>query len=146
MTTVVPIVLDAGVLASVATDGKLWEYWQSGSGIYNLILSPEIFTEVEKLLRNKSLGFEPYQIRAILLGILDRCELVRPKNEYKGDLPDAKDRHLVTLAIEAKADYIVSDDPALQARGNIGGITIVSPDAFFNPTLNTDDQNEGIGL
>jgi len=120
------IVIDANILISLyASKSERSKYWPILS-LHELYISPEIFTEVERNLRQVEFRLSHDDIKLRLLDALDRCILLRPKLKYDGIIPDEKDRHVATLAMEIKADIILTGDHALQKMNNIAGAKVVS--------------------
>jgi len=127
----VKLVIDANILVSAYTvEGAVRERWRSGLGLHELIISPEIFSEVERTLREAQFGLSGANIRAILLDILDRCVLVRARSKYEGSVGDEKDRHLANLAREVGADSILTGDQALLEMQTIAGVRVMSLSEF----------------
>jgi putative PIN family toxin of toxin-antitoxin system len=125
------LVIDSNILVSAySTAGKVHDRWQDGLAPHRLVISPEIFAEVERNLRQVEFHLSANEIRACLKDILDRCDLVRPKEKYEGKMPDEKDRHLASLAIEVHADKIITGDAALRAGSPIAGIPILKLNEF----------------
>jgi putative PIN family toxin of toxin-antitoxin system len=120
------LVIDANILVSAyCFGGRIQEKWKAGLGCHKLIISPEIIAEVERTLRQAEFHLESEEIRVRLKDILDCCEVVRPKVKYQGRMPDEKDRHLVNLALEVRADRIITGDTALLTASPIAGIQVL---------------------
>jgi putative PIN family toxin of toxin-antitoxin system len=120
------IVIDANILVSAySANGRIREQWKHGFGPHQLVISPEIFVEVERTLRQAEFHLSPDQIKHCLKDILARCVLVRPKTRFDGEVPDEKDRHLANLALEVKADRIITGETALRTGSPIAGIRVV---------------------
>ena len=123
------VILDANILISLYTPPEKAlensrEVWPV-LGLSQLIVSPEIFAEVENAFRRSDFSLQNEEVKAILSDILDRCKVVRLKGEYAGELPDERDRHLFTLATENDADIIISGDSSLQNMKQISGLQIM---------------------
>jgi putative PIN family toxin of toxin-antitoxin system len=119
------VIIDANILVSAySTAGRIQERLQAGLGPHELFISPEIFAEVERTLRQAEFQLSPVKIRTCLKEILSRCRLVRPKAKFTGDISDEKDRHLVNLALEVKADTIIMGELGLREEKAIAGITV----------------------
>ena len=126
------LVIDANILVSAySTSGRVQEYWRKGLGPNQLIISPEIFLEVERTLRQVEFHLTADEITQYLKDILKRCSLARPKARYSGEMPDEKDRHLVNLALEVKADKIITGETALCAGSPIAGIAVLKLHEFI---------------
>lgn len=120
------LILDANILVSAyAVDGRIREYWRKGLGPHQLLISPEILTEVESALRRTEFHLSDDGIRTILVDILDRCDVVRPRLLYAGPVPDENDRHVVSLAKEVGADRIITGDEVLQKVESLGDIPVM---------------------
>jgi len=120
------LIVDANILVSAySTSGRIQERWRVGIGPHQLFISPEIFAEVERTLREAEFHLSPTQIRESLKDILQRCVLVRPKTRFEGEIPDENDRHLANLALEIQADQILSGDASLRKEDKIAGIPVV---------------------
>ncbi len=119
------LVIDANILVSAySTGGRIHEQWREGFGPHQLVISPEIFAEVERTLRQAEFHLSPEMIRVCLKDILKRCELVRPKTKYGGSMPDEKDRHLVSLGLEVHADRIITGETCLCKETEVAGIPV----------------------
>ncbi|HTS17262.1 MAG TPA: PIN domain-containing protein [Verrucomicrobiae bacterium] len=125
------LVIDANILVSAySIAGPVQDRWKSGLMPHRLVISPEIFAEVERNLRQAEFHLQAEEIRACLKDILDRCVVVRPKERYEGKMPDEKDRHVVSLAREVHADRIITGDAGLRAVSPIEGIHILKLNEF----------------
>ena len=103
------LVIDANILVSAySSAGRTQEKWKAGLGCHELVISPEIFTEVERTLRQAEFHLASEEIKERLKDILKRCTLVRPKTRFNGNIADEKDRHLANLALEVGADRILT--------------------------------------
>lgn len=138
MTEAMKLVIDSNILISAySVSGKVHEIWQAGFGHHRLLISPEIFSEVEKGLRQVAFELQPAEITLMLKDILKRCEMVRLKTTYQGEVADEHDRHLVSLAREAGADILLTEDCALQKMETVvrplrvEGILILSLTQFL---------------
>ena len=123
--------VDSNVIISAYTcDGETRNVWRNALGLCELLISPEILAEVEKNLRKAEFHLPPQEIRAILLDILRRCNVVRVTSAFQGHLADEKDRHLASLASEANAEIILTGDRALLSAEKLGNIQIMDPRSF----------------
>ena len=125
------LVIDANIIISAYTcNGETRKLWQKCLGLHNLFISPEIFAEIERNLRKTEFGFSPAEIRAILLDVLERSEIVRLKSKFEESIPNEQDRHLPILASEVGADLIVTGDKALLALTKLGNVPVICPSDF----------------
>ena len=90
------------------------------------MISPEIFAEVERTLRQAEFHLGPNEIKERLEDILERCILVRPKTRFSGEIADEEDRHLANLAVEVSADRILTGEAALKKSKAIAGTPVMS--------------------
>lgn len=131
------LVIDANILVSAySTSGRIQERWRKGLGPHQLMISPEIFAEVERTLRQVEFHLAADQITHCLKDILTRCVLVRPKARFNGEIPDEKDRHLANLALEVKADKIITGETALRTGSPIAGIPVLNLGEFVEEISN----------
>ncbi len=125
------LVLDANLLVSAySAAGHINELWKSGLAPHRLMISPEIFAEVERTLRQAEFQLSPDEIKVGLKDILAHCVVVRPQARYTGKIPDEKDRHLANLALEVKADKIITGESTLPKTSPIAGIPVVKFNEF----------------
>ena len=125
------IVVDANVLVSAyAHRGAVHEHWRDGLGPHEYVISPEIFQEVERNLRQSEFLLTESQVREALVDILNRCRLERTASEFEGDVPHEKDRHLVSLYVACAANYIVTGETVL-LNGSNGGVNFISITDFI---------------
>ena len=126
------LVIDANTLVSAySTSGRIQEQWRKGLGPHQLTISPEIFAEVERTLRQVEFHLTAEDITQCLKDILKRCVLVRPKARFKGEIPDENDRHLANLALEVNAGKIITGENALRAGSPIAGIPVMKLNEFI---------------
>lgn len=125
------LVIDANILVSAySTSGRIQERWRRGFGPHQLMISPEIFAEVERTLRQVEFHLTADEIKQCLKDMLKRCVVVRPKARFNGEIPDEKDRHLANLALEVKADKIITGETALLTSSPIAGIPVLKLNEF----------------
>ena len=128
------LVIDANILVSAySATGRIDDQWRSGLGPHQLMISPEIFAEVERTLRQTEFHLDADEIKQRLKDILERCVLVRPKATFDGTIADEKDRHLGNLALEVGADKILTGETALKKGASIAGTPMVSFAEFVSP-------------
>lgn len=126
------LVIDANILvAAYSKSGRIQDHWRKGFGSHQLMISPEIFAEVERTLRQVEFHLAAGEIRQSLKDILQRCVLVRPAARFNGETPDEKDRHLANLALEIQADRILTGETALNRPASIAGIRTMTLAEFL---------------
>lgn len=125
------LVIDANILVSAySSAGRTQEKWKAGLGCHELVISPEIFAEVERTLRKAEFHLTPDKIKKCLKDILERSTLVRPKARFNGNIADENDRHLANLALEVGADRILTGEKALRSSMTIAGTRVMSLGEF----------------
>ena len=116
MTNPMRLVIDANILVSAyAHRGTIHDAWRQGIGPHECIISPEIFQEVERNLRQADFHLSDEQVRRCLLDILERCRVERPKHTFDGTITDENDRHLAALFVHCEADYVVTGEENLHS-------------------------------
>lgn len=133
------LVIDANILVSAySATGRISQLWKAGLDPHQLMISPEIFTEVERTLRQAEFHLAPSEITARLKDILERCVLVRSKTRFNGEIADEKDRHLANLALEISADRILTGESALKKSKTIAGTSVMSFAEFSDGGASTN--------
>lgn len=103
------------------------------TGLFELLLSKDIIDEVDRTLR------KPYfarrvddPTRARLLGLLRRrSRLVELSTRLTGIATHPEDDLVLSAAVSARADYLVTGDRPLLALGSHQGVRVISPSAFL---------------
>ena len=98
-------------------------------GKTQLLISHTLMSEVEGVLERK-FAWEPRQIRRICRPLWKAACLVEPETEIS-DCRDPKDNHLLALAVDGKADVIVTGDRDLLVLHPFRGVHILSPAEFL---------------
>ena len=111
---------------------QIVDAWRKG--LFELAISAEIIAEVQRALdkvyfRNR-LSSEQID-RAVTL-LRRRSNLVRLNIHVEGVVRDPDDDVIVSTALSAEADYLVSGDKALLELQSYGAIRIVSPRQFLD--------------
>jgi len=97
---------------------------------FQLLISPYILREFDKVLSEKFLSSER-QIKEAHQLILEATHLVEPPSSLvTGVCRDPDDDQILSCAVDAKVDYLVSGDSDLLELQEFQGIKIVSPKAF----------------
>lgn len=98
-----------------------------------LITSPNLIIELATILKRPK--FDPYasgQVReAFIHRITQDSELVIPGTSVD-ECRDPKDNHLLSLALDSGADYLVSGDQDLLVLATFHGTGIVTPRNFVD--------------
>ncbi|MDI6762711.1 MAG: putative toxin-antitoxin system toxin component, PIN family [Thermodesulfobacteriota bacterium] len=97
---------------------------------FQLFISPDILREFDRVLSKKFLS-SAQQIREAHQIILEAAHLVEPPSSpVKGVCRDPDDDRILSCAVAAKADYLVSGDSDLLELQEFQGIKMFSPRAF----------------
>ncbi len=97
---------------------------------FQLFISPDILREFDRVLSKKFLS-SAQQIRESQQIILEAAHLVEPPSFLvKGVCRDPDDDRILSCAVAAKVDYLVSGDSDLLELQEFQGIKMFSPRAF----------------
>ncbi len=130
------VVIDANVLISAyGLDGEVRRYWRESLRDCQLLVSPEILIEVESRLRNSEFNLAGEEIKAALLEILKRCQVVRPNPVRDPNFKNPRDSHLAALARHKLANgaapqFLLTDGESLLREGKIGNCEILRIETF----------------
>jgi putative PIN family toxin of toxin-antitoxin system len=103
----------------------------------HVAVTPQILAEVEEKLSTKPslrkwLGVSDDDIRAFLDGLTVICRVISGVVQAHGAVPaDPKDDIIIAAALEADAEFIVSEDHHLLALGDYQGIRILNRDGLM---------------
>ncbi|MBN2015906.1 putative toxin-antitoxin system toxin component, PIN family [Candidatus Dojkabacteria bacterium] len=96
-----------------------------------VLVSPFILSELERILRNKFEWKDERVIRVLNLITAKSIE-VRPRNSLSVIKGKDADNRILECAVEGKADYIISGDRRhILPLKEYSGIEILSPDDFL---------------
>ena len=125
-------VFDTNVLvASFLTEGICTKLLtRARKNQFHLLISPDILREFDRVLAKK-FSSSAQQIKEANQIILEAAYLVTPPTSLvKGVCRDPDDDMILSCAVTAKADYLVSGDSDLLDLKKFQGIKIVSPKTF----------------
>jgi putative PIN family toxin of toxin-antitoxin system len=128
-------VLDTNVLVSAAvmTSGSIAQTLDLAlSGAFQLVLSSEILVELKRTLR------KPYFAQCLTDELITQfpdglesvARLTPLTSQVHGVASHAEDDAILSTAVSAAANYLITGDKALQALGAYRGVTVLSPSAF----------------
>lgn len=134
--------LDTNVLASAAgTRGLCLDVLLEVFASHELVLSEYILEELQRALTGK-FGV-PLETAADFLRLLrQEGDIVKEGEAPSVELTDKTDVPVLAAAINGKADVLVTGDGELQDLGQVGGVQILSPRAFWE-RLRTRQQTRG---
>jgi uncharacterized protein len=136
------VVLDTNALVSGfarvnpdAAPSQLIDLWRAHA--FDLIVSEHIKVEVERTFarpyfRRKMTDVQIARAKALLDS---DARLVRPDVPVHGVATHPEDDVVLSTAVSARADYLVTGDAQLQKLGAYEGVTIVSPRRFVDLLL-----------
>ena len=134
------VVIDTNVLVSSVISKKgapafLIQAWSEG--LFNLVISEAIITEIERVLSEHSLK-QVFKISndhiASLVELLRRNSILVPGSAaVAGAVPaDPTDEMFIAAALDGNADVIVSDDKDLLEIESFQGVAILTPRQFLD--------------
>lgn len=134
-------VLDTNVLVSgivgqrrrqLTPPAALVAAWRAG--VFDLILSLDILSEVDRTLQKPYFAQRiSHSQRLRLLTLLRRrSRVVQLTKRISGVASHSADDLILSAAVSAGADYLVTGDGPLQKLGSVQGVRIVSPRGYFD--------------
>ena len=124
------VFLDTNVLASsLATRGLCAELFEAVLQSHELLVSPPVLKELERVLPAK-LG-QSRQITAEFIDLLQVYAMIVKGTNLVVSLPDPDDEPIVASALSGKAQVFVTGDKALLELGSVEGLPLVSPRQFW---------------
>lgn len=132
------VVFDSSVLipVSIKASRSARLFWRLLDAGHEVTISPELLDEVTDVIRTKEtlrewLQLTDGEIDQFLADLPRYCVLVPGTVEVPGAVPaDPNDDKIVAAAIEAQAEYIVSEDQHLLDLKEYEGITIMNREQF----------------
>lgn len=109
---------------------------------HQLLLSPDLLEEIERVLRYPKFRFSPQEISDYLALLTEGSEIVKPDFRLMVIEPDPSDDRVLECALAGRADVIVSGDGHLLALEEFEGIPILRPREFLGRLDRSDEQQE----
>jgi uncharacterized protein len=135
---VIRAVLDTNVLASGfvgflisrSAPGQLIRRWLSGA--YELIISAEILTELQRTLAKPYFAarLTPTEIAQAQTVLQTQATPMPLTTRVQGMATHPEDDLILSTAVSAQADYLVTGDTRLQKLVTFRGVRIVGPSEF----------------
>ncbi|MEK6905247.1 MAG: putative toxin-antitoxin system toxin component, PIN family [Nanoarchaeota archaeon] len=126
------VVLDTNVFVSgihwAGSSEKILRAWIEGK--FELVSSLPIIEEIVRILANFKLPLDADDISWWESLILEKSLVVVPSEEVDIVKNDPDDNKFIEAALEAQAEYIISQDKHLLLIKEYRGIKIVHPDDF----------------
>lgn len=124
------IVLDSSVIvAAFAAHGLCEAIFELCLGSHQILVSKDLLNEVRTNLRKK-LKIPPATIDGIATLLHENSILLAPATVSKDSCRDPNDLHILGLAAEGKASFLVTGDKDLLSITEFRGCAIVSPREF----------------
>jgi uncharacterized protein len=137
----VKIVLDTNVLiAAFATQGLCHAVFELCLDRHEIVLSTDILREAADAFKRK-LKVPPQTIQSTIKYLKEHAQIIQTVPLSERVSRDPKDDHVLALAAQAGADYIVTGDEDLLVLGKHGGIPIVQPRQFWEKMKNKERRN-----
>lgn len=99
---------------------------------YELLLSPPLLEEIERVLHYPKFRFSPSEIVDYLALLTKTAEIVRPDFQLAVIEADPSDNRVLECALAGRAEVIVTGDDHLLSLGEFEMIRILRPQAFLN--------------
>jgi putative PIN family toxin of toxin-antitoxin system len=130
------IVLDTNVLISAllfrGLPSRLVPLWQKGK--VTLLISSQVLKEYLRVLAYPKFELAAEEIKAIIeIELLPFVEAVKVKSKIRVIAKDPSDDKFLELAVDGKADFLISHDKHLLGLGVFRGIRILSVAEFLRP-------------
>jgi putative PIN family toxin of toxin-antitoxin system len=147
---VIRALLDTNVLASgivgfadaERTPARLLRLWREQR--FNLVVSPGILIELHKTLEGQYFRQQltSDQITAARRLLHEEAESTPLSVRVSGVATHAEDDLVLSAAISAGVDYMVTGDKQLQRLGDYQGVSILSPRAFLDLLEELEEEQE----
>ena len=125
------IILDTNVvIAAFATQGLCHALFELCIDQHEVILSQEIMKEILTALEKK-LKMPHHEAQRVSNYLREHAEIRPIKGPCPGESRDASDDHILALAEQVAADFIITGDEDLIILGGHRGIPIVQPRKFW---------------
>ncbi len=125
------VFLDTNVLVSAfATRGLCEDVFREVITFHELVVSRTILTELEKVLQQK-LRVPAAMSREILEFLLSNARVAQDAALLSLSISDEADIRIVSEAVSAGADVLVTGDKEVAALGRVEGLRVLSPRQFW---------------
>ena len=137
-------VFDTSVMVSalLIEDSVPARAFQAGRTRGTILLSNATFAELSEVLSRKKFRpfIAPHERESFLAVLLRECELVAVERSIQV-CRDAKDDKFLELAVDGRADILVTGDRDLLVMDRFRSIAIVSPERFLSlPEFGTEPR------
>ena len=129
------VFLDTNVLISAtATRGLCADIFREVLTSHELVVSDALFTELTRILKEK-FGASPDLISGFIRLLHHDTVFAKPIRHPEVKLKDKDDIVILSAALSASADLLVTGDKELQSLKKVGDLSIVSPRKFWNELM-----------
>lgn len=127
------VVIDTNILVSIlkGSRGLSSIYTAFKLGRFKLVISTGVLEELAAVLYRPRLQIDPTDIKELFRLIKMKAIRVKLGTQFIRACRDLKDNFILELAIESKADFIVTGDKDLLTLKSFRGIPIVKPREFL---------------
>jgi hypothetical protein len=127
------IVIDSNILVSIlkGSPGLSSIYTAFKEGRFKLVISTEILKELAAVLYRPRLQIDHDDIKELFRLIKMKAIRLKPRTQLINASRDLKDNFILELAVESKADFIVTGDKDLLVLKSFRDIRIVKPKEFL---------------
>lgn len=122
-------VLVSGSIVHHGNPAFILDSWRNGK--IQIITSLEILEEFQRVML-KYLHVPKNEVEVLNAFFIWKGRVVEPKQKFDVVKEDPNDNKFLEVAVEGKADYIVSGDRDLLRLGNFMEIKIISPTEMVN--------------
>ncbi|MBM3119496.1 MAG: putative toxin-antitoxin system toxin component, PIN family [Chloroflexi bacterium] len=125
--------LVSGFISPFSYPREIERRWRKGEFV--LVISPGIIEEVNRVLHlpriQQKYRLTESDIQVFILTLTHQADCIAGKVVLKGIAPDPGDDKVISCAVEAQADFIVTGDKRLQQLGAYQGIRIINAESFI---------------
>lgn len=125
--------LASGFISPFSYPREIERRWRKGEFV--LVTSFGIIEEVNRVLHlpriQQKYHLTESDIQSFVLTLTHQGDCVAGKVVLKGVAPDPGDDKVISCAVEAQADFIVTGDKRLQQLGEYQGIRIINAESFI---------------
>ena len=126
-------ILISGLISPFNYPREIERRWRDGEFV--LVTSREIIEEINRVLYLPRIQgkyhLSEYDIQAFILTLTNKSDYIADRLMLKGVAPDPGDDKIISCAVEAQADFIVTGDKALLKLGEYQGIKIINAETFI---------------
>ena len=126
------VFLNTNVLASAtATRGLCADVFREVFTFHELVISDALLTELTRILKEK-FGASQDLVSGVIRLLHQDTVFAEPTEHPKVKLKDKDDLVILSAALSASADVLITGDKELQSLKQVGKLKILSPRNFWN--------------